>query len=142
MGTDLVHLSRIENLYHKYGTRFLDKVLTFQEKIYCTTPVSLNVKIARIGARIAAKEAVVKTLGIGMSNMGNPQGTLWTHIELLREERHAPRIRLHDKAAHVAQSLGITDWWVSITHDGDYAMAVVVGLQQPPREEAGPVISI
>lgn len=138
MGTDLVYLPRIEDLYEKFGSRFLDKVLTLSEKRFCTTPVSLKAKIARIGGRIAAKEAVVKTLGIGISTLGNPQGLLWSHIELVREERHAPRIRLMDKAAVTASALGIEDWWVSLTHDGDYALAVVMALKLMPKPQTPP----
>lgn len=119
-------------MYHKYGNRFLDKVLTHQEKLFCTAPVSLKVKIARIGGRIAIKEAVVKALGIGISTMGNPRGTLWTHVESLREERHAPRVRLHEKALEIADQLGIEEWLVSLTHDGDYSMAAVMGLKRAP----------
>jgi holo-[acyl-carrier protein] synthase len=130
MGADLVHLPRIENLYHKYGSRFLDKVLTPQEKQFCLTPVSLKIKVARIGGRIAAKEAVVKTLGIGISTMGNPKGVLWPHVEIAREDRHAPRIKLHDKAAEVARSMGIDEWLISLTHDGDYAVAIVIGVKR------------
>jgi holo-[acyl-carrier protein] synthase len=140
LGTDLVHLPRIEGLYQKYGTRFLDRVLTFHEKQYCMTPVSLKVKVARIGGRIAAKEAVVKALGIGIANLGNPQGTLWTHIELHREERQAPKIKLYKKAAEVAERIGIEDWLISLTHDGDYAMAIAYGMKKP-SSQAGPAIS-
>lgn len=138
MGADLVHLPRIEELYHKYGNRFLDKILTSQERLFCTTPVSLKVKIARIGGRIAAKESVVKALGIGIAMMGNPRGVLWPHVEVLREERHAPRIKLHEKAADIASQLEIENWLISLTHDGNYAMAIAVGLRQNPMAHAKP----
>jgi holo-[acyl-carrier protein] synthase len=126
-----VYLPRIEALYHKYGNRFLDKVLTHAEKVFCITPVSLKVKVSRIAGRIAVKEALVKALGIGVSTFGNFQGTMWTEVEVLREERQAPRIRLHGKALQRAMDSGIENWLISITHDGDYAMAMVLGLKHP-----------
>lgn len=132
LGIDLVHLPRIEALYEKYGDRFLNKVLTPQEKAFCITPVSLKVKITRIGSRIAAKEAVVKNLGIGISTMGNPRGVLWPHVEIIREEKRSPKLQLHDKAAAIAKAQGIEDWLVSLTHDGDYALAVVMGIRKIP----------
>ncbi len=135
MGVDLVSLPRIEQLYQKYDHRFLDKILTPQEKHFCLTPVARRMKLARIAGRIAVKEAVVKTLRIGIAQLGNPQGTLWTHVEVLREEHHAPRIKLHHKAAEVAHQLGIETWWVTLTHDGDYAMAMVMGVKALPTEQ-------
>lgn len=136
LGTDLVYLPRIEGLYQKYGERFLDRVLTPHEKRYCLTPVSLKVKVARIGGRIATKEAVVKALHLGIANMGNPKGALWTHVEVWREERVAPRIRLHGKALDGAQALGIDDWLISLTHDGDYSLSIVYGIKRPPQPGA------
>lgn len=142
MGTDLVHLPRIENLYQKYGHRFLDKVLTPAEKQFCLVPVSLKVKVSRIASRIAAKEATVKSLGIGVSTLGHPQGSYWTHVELLREEKQAPKLRLHEKAAAQASALGAEDWLVSLSHDGDYAMAVVMGVRKAGKVLSQKVISL
>ncbi len=135
LGTDIVYLPRVEGLYQRYGNRFLEKVLTSQERAFCVSPVSLKVKVSRIASRIAAKEAVVKALGIGLSTMGNPRGTMWSSIELLREEKHAPKIRLYGKAAEVAQTMGIKHWLVSVSHDGDYATATVIGLGAIPQAD-------
>ena len=129
MGTDLVFLPRIEALYNQYGHRFLDKIMTPREKAFCLTPVSLREKIGRMGARVAVKEAVVKSLGVGVSTLGHAKGVLWSTGELLREEKQAPRLQLHHKAADIAAAFGIEDWLLSITHDGDYAMATVIGLR-------------
>ncbi len=97
--------------------------------MFCTSPVSLKVKVARIGGRIAAKEAVVKSLAMGVSTLGHAQGAYWKDVELLRQERQAPHLKLHQKAADKAATLGIEDWLISLSHDGDYAIATVIGLK-------------
>lgn len=132
LGTDLVYLPRLEKLYQTYGDRFLNRIFTLEEQQFCLRPVSLKAKVARMGGRIAAKEAIAKTLGVGIAMLGNPKGAYWTQIEFYREERQAPKIRLYQKAADRATALGIDDWWVSVTHDGDYAMAVIMGLRNLP----------
>jgi len=74
-------------------------------------------------ARFAAKEAVLKAMGMG----------LWevrlVDIELSRPGGGSPRIVLHAAAASAASARGIDTWEVSISHDGGIAAAVVAALR-------------
>src|SRR5262245_47578751 len=58
LGLDLVHLPRLSKLYKIYGERFLDRVLTPNEKRYVLSSKSEKMQLARAGGRVAVKEAV------------------------------------------------------------------------------------
>ena len=74
--------------------------------------------------RFAGKEAVVKALGTGFAG-----DITWQRIEILRRENGAPYVKLSAEVLAFAQSLGITDWFVSISHCGEIttASAIAVG---------------
>ncbi len=135
LGSDLVAIPRVLASYRRFGTRFLSRFLTPAELHACQTGLSnphspryaIHI-ITKAAARIAAKEAVSKALGVGISGIGWDQGVSWQEIEVLSEPQAPPQLKLTGKAFQVAQSQGIQDWKISLTHDGDYAMATVIGL--------------
>jgi phosphopantetheine--protein transferase-like protein len=47
-------------------------------------------------------------------------------LEIVRVESGAPELRLHGRAAMLAQALGLTNWSVSLSHSEEYALAFVV----------------
>ena len=47
-------------------------------------------------------------------------------VEVLRDAYGRPRLELHGEAALAAQNLGVRHIWVSLTHEGDNAGAMVV----------------
>ena len=67
------------------------------------------------------KEAVLKALGVGIA------GIPMTDIETDRDAEGKPLLELRGAALARAQELGIRQWDVSISHDGEYALAVVIG---------------
>jgi len=77
---------------------------------------------ARIAGRIAAKEAVMKVLGEGWPKIS------WTDIEISPDEKGRPCVLLTGKALSIARSLHVGQVQVSITHDGDLALAVAVAV--------------
>ncbi|NJK71896.1 MAG: holo-ACP synthase, partial [Synechococcaceae cyanobacterium SM2_3_60] len=103
VGIDLVYLPRIAAVYARFGQRFLDRVFTATEQAYCLQ--SIPHRLARLGGRWAAKEAVVKALGTGWQGYG------YTEIEIVASPQGSPQVHL------------IGDWSLSISHDGDYAIA-------------------
>jgi holo-[acyl-carrier protein] synthase len=76
----------------------------------------------RYAARFAAKEAVMKAMGVG----------LWKFplrdIEVVKAPSGAPSVRLHGKAARMAQEQGVTEWRLTITHTHRVAQAIAVAL--------------
>ncbi len=127
IGTDLVFLPRIERLYQRYGQRFLSKVLTSEEQAYCESGISTALAVKRIGARIAVKEAVLKAMGLGQSLLGFPEGGQWNDIAVVHDSRKKPGVVLSGKTAAYAERAGLTRWAISISHDGQYALASAVG---------------
>jgi holo-[acyl-carrier protein] synthase len=73
--------------------------------------------------RFASKEAVVKALGTGFAG-----DITWRGIEILRRESGAPYVRLRDEVLAFAQSLGITGWFISISHCGEITTASVIAV--------------
>ena len=75
---------------------------------------------ARFAARFAAKEAVLKAMGVGLG------ACRWTDIEVARDDDGAPSLVLHGRAAELAADRGVARWHLSLTHDGGRAVAFVV----------------
>ncbi|MGI8679881.1 MAG: holo-ACP synthase [Jatrophihabitans sp.] len=72
-----------------------------------------------LAARFAAKEAIAKALGAG-------GGMLWTDAEVLVDDRGRPSVEVRGTVAARADSLGVTRWHVSLSHDGGIASATVI----------------
>ena len=77
---------------------------------------------ARLAARFAAKEAVMKALGVGLGAFS------FQDVEVVRAPSGAPSLRLSRKAAALASERGIGDWRLSLTHTHATAEAVALAL--------------
>jgi holo-[acyl-carrier protein] synthase len=75
--------------------------------------------IPTLAARFAAKEAVMKALGVGLGAFE------WGDVEVQRQEGGAPRLRVTGRAASLAAGRGVVCWHLSITHTATVASAVV-----------------
>jgi holo-[acyl-carrier protein] synthase len=118
VGIDLVRVSRVEESLARFGDRFMKRVFTEGEIAYATAAPSLAAE--RFAARMAAKEATVKALRMGHQGVG------WRQIEVCRDPSGAPELRLHGRAEEIATAAGADELSVSLSHEGDYATAVVV----------------
>jgi holo-[acyl-carrier protein] synthase len=74
----------------------------------------------RLAARFAAKEAVLKSLGVGIG------AAPWREIEVRRAESGAPQLVLAGVAARLADERGVAAWHLSLSHTAQSAGAVVV----------------
>jgi len=74
----------------------------------------------RLAARFAAKEAVLKALGVGIGATG------FHEVEVVRGDDGAPRLALAGRAASLAAARGIRWWHISLTHTDLVAVASVV----------------
>ncbi|QCC85415.1 holo-[acyl-carrier-protein] synthase [Desulfovibrio desulfuricans] len=116
LGTDITELARIKASYDRFGRRFLQKILTEEEQKHL--PES---PLAYIAGRFAAKEATVKALGTGFRDGLGP-----LHVEVLRGPAGQPLLHLHGPACRRAEALGMRNAHISISHDRNAAVAVVV----------------
>ena len=95
--------------------RLAERCFTPDEAAYCA---SRGYPPQHFAARFAAKEAVGKALGIGM--------TRWREVEVVRGAHGAPTIRLHGRYAARGEELGVTRIHISLTHGRDSAIAYAV----------------
>ena len=115
VGIDLVSVARIEQMVDRWGRRFLNRVYTDSEITYCTGNLRPATSLA---ARFAAKEAFFKAV-----SRWNTGGIGFKHIEVVVGEDGIPALIAHGPAK---QALGTRDAALSISHDHDLAIAIVV----------------
>jgi holo-[acyl-carrier protein] synthase len=126
VGIDLVQVSRITESLDRFGARFLRRVFTDAEAAYATAEPSQTA--LRLAARFAAKEATIKALGL----VDHPMN--WRDIEVIRAPSGACEMSLRGSAGEWAETVGAHDLAVSLSHEGDYATAVVIArLQERPH---------
>lgn len=95
-------------------------------------------RVERLAGRFAAKEAVLKALGTGFG-----AGVAFSDVIIHRAAGAPPQVRLTGGAAKAAASLGIIEWWLSISHAGAMAMASVIAIGGAPHGEgAEPTCSV
>lgn len=118
IGTDIVSISRIGRTLERFGERFIKRVFTEEEYYACKDKKEMDGNLA---ARFAAKEAVLKALGTGISG-----GIGFADVEVTREKGERPKILLHGKAKEAAESLGCKGVHLSLSHEGGFAVAFAV----------------
>lgn len=117
LGVDLAEIDRVRHLLHKYGERFKSRCFTDHEWEYAHRYPDPS---ARLAARFAGKEAVMKSLGAGWRRIH------WRDVEITGGG--APRVNLSGTAAQRAAVLGVTRVLVTITHTDDRALVFAMAL--------------
>ncbi len=118
IGVDIVKNLRIARALDRWGKRFLERVLSPQEialLIKRTDPVPL------LAVRFAAKEAFTKALKTGLK-----EGIRLRDIEMLGKETGEPYLVLRGEAKKRVRELGITNIHVSVSHEREYSVGVVI----------------
>jgi holo-[acyl-carrier protein] synthase len=118
LGIDLCDVEKLRTAMTR-TPRFRDRVFTAGEQAYCERRRDPG---ERYAARFAAKEAVLKALGVGLG------ACALREIEVVTQSSGAPRLVLHGAAAQLAAERGVTAWLVSLTHTGGMAAATAVAL--------------
>ncbi|MBN1892398.1 MAG: holo-ACP synthase [Clostridiales bacterium] len=120
-GIDTIRVSRIKDAYDRRGASFLERIFTRNESDSCIGKLG-ELSMESLAARFAAKEAVSKALGTGIWR----EGIGFTDIEISVDGFGKPFLLLHKDARRIFERLGGTDVSVSISHDGDLAVAMCV----------------
>ena len=110
IGIDLIKTSRMERLIERFGDKALQKFLSPNEILLVK-----NYKTA--SGFWAVKEATSKALGVGIGAECS-----FHDIAISKSPKGAPKISL---SSPIIKRYNIVDTSVSITHDGEYAIAVV-----------------
>lgn len=119
-GTDLISVSRIARAVKRHEGRFLSRVFHESELLDCGWPDKLRMN--SLAGRFAAKEAVAKALGTGIG-----KGVRWTDIRIISQTpSRKPTVVLEGHALGLLNALERASISISISHDGDLAMAFCV----------------
>ena len=115
VGNDIIEVERIKQLYNKYHKKFIDRVYTQNEIVYCESK-GLN-KYESYAARFAVKEAVFKAIS---SYLENKYTISWKDIEVINDESGKPYAKIQGR---VFEEANID---ISISHVKEYAIATAV----------------
>jgi holo-[acyl-carrier protein] synthase len=121
VGVDAVDVERFDQL--------LERRPNIAVRMFTPAEQSVTEGVANraqmLAARFAAKEALMKSLGVGIGAF-----PLWD-VEVMRTpgsdaSRHAPYFVLHGQAADLAARSGVGRFHLSMSHTDDLAIAFVV----------------
>jgi holo-[acyl-carrier protein] synthase len=118
IGTDIVHIPRIEAILSENGGRFIQRILT-ESEIEAFQQAAKPAEF--VAARFAAKEAAAKALGTGFRS-----GLSYLHIRVIKDEWHRPILMFSEVAQQLADQHKISHVHLTITHEREYALAFVV----------------
>ncbi len=119
-GIDTILISRVQGVCERKGQAFLSRVYTVTERMDCESKGQLIYE--SLAARFAAKEAVAKALGTGI---GRNQ-IRFQHIEIQRNSLGKPQVILHGGALRQFACQGGQTIDISLSHDGNQAVAMCV----------------
>jgi holo-[acyl-carrier protein] synthase len=118
-GIDLVDVQRVASLLSK-NDDFLLGWFTNRELEELGERASQAPVVA---GRVAAKEAVVKSLGCGFNDEVS-----WQDVEILSTEAGAPTVHLSGGAAGVADASGVSSILLSISHEAHISVASAISV--------------
>jgi holo-[acyl-carrier protein] synthase len=114
VGIDVVDVARFRRALERHP-RIVERLFTDEERR------DARARPERLAARFAAKEAVMKTMRVGVGSAP------WRSIEVTLDDAGAPSVLLHAPTRELARSLGVATLHLSMTHTDQTAAAFVVG---------------
>jgi holo-[acyl-carrier protein] synthase len=119
-GIDVVKVAGIKEELESATKRWAEQFCSPAEREQADAP---PVHYRYYAGRFAGKEAIVKALGTGFAG-----DITWRGIEILRRENGSPYVRLSDEVLAFANGLGITGWFISISHCDEIATASAIAV--------------
>ena len=116
IGLDVVDVERMRTVLSRRAA-IKERLFTRSEQHYAEASID---SVQRFAARFAAKEAVMKALGVGLGSVK------FRDIEVVKLDSGKPTLELHGQAAVLADLAGIRKWHLSISHTALVAEAIVV----------------
>ena len=126
IGADITECLRIAKTIERHGERFINRVYTADEVRYCQ---SRRQSTQHFAARWAAKEAVLKALGIATR-----KGLAWTDIEIRKAPSGQPCVAVRGAVKDIVERLGVVEVLVSIAHCRTHATAYAMALGREKAE--------
>ncbi|MDD2482542.1 MAG: holo-ACP synthase [Lutispora sp.] len=116
IGTDIVEIDRIKKAMERYP-QFVDRLFSIDELVYLGSK-ALNPQ--HVAGGFSAKEAVLKSIGTGLRNFK------WKEIEIIRDNKGKPFVRLNGKAKDYVDDNYIGNIHITISHSKNYATATAL----------------
>lgn len=116
IGVDAVDIERFRTSLTRTPS-MRGRLFTDEELAYVAPKVD---PVRSLAARFAAREAVMKAMGLGLGAFG------FHEVWVSRAESGEPSLRVTGRAAELAADRGITSWHLSLTHTDLVAIAYVV----------------
>ena len=116
IGIDLVDIERFR--------RSLERTPSMRTRLFTPTELAyVEPKadpVPSLAARFAAREAVMKSLGLGLGAFG------FHDVWVERAESGAPSLMVTGRALELADAAGVSQWHLSLTHSASTAGAYVL----------------
>lgn len=116
VGIDAVDVDRFRTVLGR-RPRFAERVFTAAER---AEAAGRSDPVPGLAARFAAKEAVMKSLSVGLGAFD------FADVQVVRGEGGAPDLTVSGRAAALAEDRAVGGWHISLTHTASVAMAIAV----------------
>jgi holo-[acyl-carrier protein] synthase len=117
IGIDLVEVGKVRKIFER-GEAVRESIFTSEELRYSGEQKDPYICLA---ALLAAKEALFKSLGTGLSGEMD-----WRDVEVQRGTSGTPVLRLWRKTDQLAREMGVVKYALSLSHTKDYGIAMVL----------------
>lgn len=118
LGNDIIEIERIREAYQEHGERFLQRILTEKERLYC---FSHQDPMPHLAGRFCAKEAISKALGLGIG-----AEVSFREMEIVNNDKGKPEVFFLGMMASTFEGGSIL---LSISHCKLYVTAVATWLK-------------
>ena len=119
VGVDVVSIDRVAGSVERQPG-ILERLFTIDERTLIARGDSKEASHRSMAGRFAAKEAVMKALGVGLGEVD------FADIEVIGGRGQAPSVVLHGRAKQRAEMLGTAGISLSMSHDAGLAIAFAV----------------
>lgn len=117
IGIDIADQTRMQAGIDQFGGKFIRQMLTETEISSCT---HYRFPLEHYTGKFAVKEAFMKALGTGLREIA------FHEVEVFNRDSGAPYVVTSGKAATLLANLGVTNVQISLSHDAELAVAVVI----------------
>ena len=122
IGTDLVHVPRMQDLLDKHGEKFAERILSDNELNHFKHAIKPAAYLAK---RFAAKEATAKAMGTGFRD-----GLSLRHIAVENDALGKPELVFYQQAIELKKQLNIGKSLLSLSDEDEYAVAFVTLMER------------
>ena len=121
VGTDVCEISRVQQVYNRFGERFVERLLMDEERrLFSKTKHPVRF----LAMRFAAKEAAVKAMGTGFAH-----GMWIRDVGVVSNDWGRPMIVWSERGKAVCERLGIGTGHVSLSDEAGLVVAFAVVME-------------